>query len=74
MKSLTVAVLLVLATLLGAPNAAADPENLEPYCTSGQIPVFGECKAAPNEAHINDAPGANPGVAVGLDPESVPAI
>ena len=74
MKSLSAAVLLVLAGLLSAPNAAADPNILDPYCTGGQIPVFGECKAAPDEAYINDAPGSEPEVAVGLDPESVPVI
>lgn len=73
MKRLTAAGLLVAAALLGAPSAAADPEILDPYC-NGQEPVFGACKPAPDQTHITDAPGANPGVAVGLDPELVPVI
>ena len=74
MKRLTAAVLVVTAALLGAPNAAADPEILDPYCTGGQEPVYGECKVGPDEAYINDAPGADPDVAIGVDPELVPVI
>jgi len=66
--------LLVVAALLSAPAAGADPEILEPYCSEGQVPTTGECKPAPSEAYVNDAPGADPDVAVGLDPESVPVI
>jgi hypothetical protein len=74
MKTVPTFGLLMAAALLGAPTAAADPEILEPYCSEGQVPTTGECKPAPNEAYINNAPGADPDVAVGLDPESVPAI
>ena len=74
MKSTSAAILLVLAALLGAPHAGADPDITDPYCTGGQIPVFGECKAIPDEAYINDAPGSDPEVAIGMDPESVPVI
>lgn len=73
MKRLTAAGLLVASALLGAPSAAADPEILDPYC-NGQEAVFGACKPAPDQANVNDAPGADPGVAVGLDPELVPVI
>ena len=68
------AALVTTAALAGAPAAVADPEILEPYCTAGQVPTTGECKPAPDEAYVNDAPGANPDVAVGLDPGTVPAI
>ena len=74
MKRLTAAGLLVVASLLGAASASADPEILAPYCTGGQEPVYGECKPAPDEAYINDAPGADPEVALGVDPELVPVI
>lgn len=73
MKRLTAAGLLAIAALLSAPHASADPEILDPYC-NGQEPVYGACKPAPDEAYINDAPGADPNVAVGLDPELVPVI
>ena len=62
------------ATLVGAPIAAADPDDWVPFCTAGQIPEPGECLPAPNSVYIDDAPGANPEIPLGLNPESVPAI
>lgn len=68
------AALLMGAALLGAPGAGADPQDLEPYCSSGQVPTTGQCKPQPGQTQVNEAPGANPDVPVGLDPESVPAV
>jgi len=64
----------VVAALLGVPNASADPTDLEPYCTGGQVPDTGECLLQPQSVYIDDAPGASPQVPTGLDPESVPAV
>ena len=74
MTRLTLAGLLTVAALISAPNAAADPEDWEPYCTGGQVPDTGECLLQPQSVYIDDAPGANPEMPVGLDPESVPAV
>ena len=74
MTRLSIAGLLMLAALLGAATAAADPEDLEPYCTGGQVPETGECLLQPQSVYIDDAPGANPQMPVGLDPESVPVV
>ena len=74
MTRLTLAGLLTVAALLSAPNAAADPEDWEPYCTGGQVPETGECLLQPQSVYIDDAPGANPQMPVGLDPESVPVV
>ena len=74
MKTLPAVALLTAAWFVQAPNAAADPEDLEPYCSAGQIPTTGECLPVPGRAYTNDAPGADPDVALGLDPESVPVI
>ena len=65
---------LLVAALVASPNAAADPEGLEPYCTGGQMPDTGECLLQPQSVYIDDAPGASPQVPLGLDPESVPAV
>lgn len=62
------------ATLVGAPIATADPNDWVPFCTAGQIPEPGECLPAPNSVYIDDAPGANPDIPLGLNPELVPAI
>jgi hypothetical protein len=74
MTRLSIAGLLMLAALMGAANAAADPEDLEPYCTGGQVPETGECLLQPQSVYIDDAPGADPEMPTGLDPESVPAV
>lgn len=54
--------------LLAAPGAAADPDDLVPYCTGGQRPTTGECKAAPNSDYPDHVPGADPAAPFGLDP------
>ena len=66
--------LLLVVALAVSPTATADPEDLEPYCTGGQMPDTGECLLQPQSIYINDAPGANPQVPMGLDPASVPAV
>jgi len=71
---MAMATLLAVAVFAGAPLAGADPEILEPYCTSGQEPETDACKTAPGEVYVNDAPGADPDVPVGLDPETVPDV
>lgn len=72
-RVLTALILIVIASV-GAPIAAADPDDWVPYCTSGQIPEPGECLPVPNSVYIDDAPGANPEIPMGLNPEMVPAI
>ena len=56
------------------PPASADPEDLEPYCDGGQTPTTGECLPRPDSVDIEDAPGADPTVPLGVDPETAPAI
>lgn len=73
-KAVALAVLAVVAACAGSPAAAADPEILEPYCTSGQVPTTDACKPAPDEVYVNNAPGADPDVPLGLDPETVPDV
>ena len=74
MKRLIAAAMLVAAPLLAAPTAAANPDITDPYCTGGQEPLFGVCKPLPDQDGINEAPGLDPDVDAGIDPESVPAI
>lgn len=68
------ALILTVIASVSAPIAAADPDDWVPYCTAGQIPEPGECLPAPNSVYIDDAPGANPEIPLGLNPEMVPAI
>ena len=76
LAGLTAAAALSGAALVGpqAPRAIADPQDLEPYCTAGQMPVAGECLPDPTVPFASDAPGANPGTPLGLTPGSAPAI
>jgi hypothetical protein len=74
MMRLSLAGVLAVAALLSAPMATADPADLEPYCTGGQMPATGECLLQPQSIYIDDAPGANPQMPVGLDPGSVPDV
>lgn len=69
-----IALILTVAAAVGAPAAAADPNDWVPYCTAGQIPETGECLPAPNSVYVDDAPGANPEIPLDLNPEMVPAI
>jgi len=64
----------LVAALLAAPTASADPDDIEPYCTGGQEPTTGECQQLQGEVYTDDAPGADPLVPLGVDPESVPAV
>lgn len=73
------AVVLPLA-ILAAPNAAADPNDLVPTCTGGQVAETGECNAAPVAAAnpldgvFGDAPGGSPNTQVGLTPQNQPML
>jgi len=74
-----VAVVLPLAILTAAP-AAADPNDLVPACTGGQVAETGECNAAPVEVanplegFFGDAPGGNPNTPAGLTPQQQPVV
>ena len=68
------ALILTVTASVGAPIVAADPNDWVPYCTAGQVTKPGECLPAPNSVYIDDAPGANPEIPLGLNPEMVPAV
>lgn len=67
---------LLAAALLGAPAATADPEDLLPPCTGGQVPQSGECVSDnPLEGFFGDAVGANPNIpTIGLTPLNQPVV
>lgn len=74
MSRLWVAVLLMTTALIGAPLAVGDPEDLMPYCSGGQTPANNNCRPSSDQTYDDDAPGANPGVPVGVDPVHTPAV
>ena len=73
MTRLMAAGLLVAAAALTAPGASANPDITDPYCTGGQTPLFGQCKMQPDDPDRLTT-GLDPEVALGVDPETFPAI
>ncbi|MCB0924598.1 MAG: hypothetical protein KDB50_08705 [Mycobacterium sp.] len=74
MLKFVAAVFAISVSVIAAPQAGADPDILTPDCSSGQIPETGECQPEPNDVYVDNAPGPDPEVPVGLNPESVPAV
>lgn len=64
---------LAMASIVCAPVAAADPEDLLPVC-SGQVAEPGECRPNPLEGFFGDALGANPNIPLGLTPLNQPVV
>jgi len=64
----TACLLTAAAVLVGAPHAAADPEDRLPYCSGDQTPMDTSCRPMPHQVFTEDAPGADPGVPLGTDP------
>jgi hypothetical protein len=58
--------------LVGAPQAAADPDQLVPYCSGDQTPMDASCRPMPHQVFTEDAPGANPDVPLGTNPGEQP--
>jgi hypothetical protein len=52
----------------GAPIAAADPEDLIPYCSGDQTPMDNNCRQMSHQVFTHDAVGANPDVGLGTNP------
>lgn len=65
------------AVLLGAAPAAADPQDLVPYCTGDQTPMDSNCRAGSSRVMTRDETeksGLSPNLPSGLTPDNVPAI
>ena len=52
----------------GAPIAAADPEDLVPYCSGDQTPMDNNCREMAHQVFTHDAAGAQPGRGRGHQP------
>ena len=66
------ACLVVAAALIAAPLAAADPQDLVPYCSGDQTPMDDNCRQMAHQVFTDDAPGANPDVPLGVNPGEEP--
>jgi hypothetical protein len=73
-RTFTACLLTAAAVLVGAPHAAADPDQLVPYCSGDQTPMDANCRPMPHQVFTDDAPGANPDVPLGTNPGEEPVV
>jgi hypothetical protein len=74
MTRIFAACLVAAAALIAAPHAAADPDQLVPYCSGDQTPMDASCRPMPHQVFTEDAPGANPDVPLGTNPDLEPIV
>jgi hypothetical protein len=74
MTRIFAACLVAAAALIAAPQAAADPDQLVPYCSGDQTPMDASCRPMPHQVFTDDAPGANPDVPLGTNPDLAPVV
>jgi hypothetical protein len=78
MKRIVAAGLMVaVATVFGAPIAAADPADLVPYCSGDQTPMDSNCRVSPSQVFTHDSDGtsgADPQVEFGTNPGEEPVV
>jgi hypothetical protein len=74
MTRIFAACLVAAAALIAAPQAAADPDQLVPYCSGDQTPMDASCRPMPDQVFTDDAPGANPDVPLGTNPDLEPIV
>ncbi|MEO3757972.1 hypothetical protein ABGB19_06750 [Mycobacterium sp. B14F4] len=73
MTRILAAVLVTGAALLAAPQAAADPEDLLPYCSGDQTPMDNNCRPMAHQEFTHGS-GLDPDLPSGLMPGNVPAV
>ncbi|WP_326545385.1 hypothetical protein QGN32_16450 [Mycolicibacterium sp. ND9-15] len=69
MTRIFAASLVAAATLLAAPHAAADPQDLVPYCSGDQTPMDDNCRPMAHQEYTHGS-GLDPGLSSGLDPSN----
>ena len=72
MTRIVAALLVMAAALLAAPHAAADPQDLVPYCSGDQTPMDNNCRPMAHQEFTHGS-GLDPDLPSGLDPGN-PAV
>jgi hypothetical protein len=62
----------VAAVLVAAPQAAADPQDLLPYCSGDQTPMDNYCRTMAHQEFTHEGTGTSPNLPSGLDPTHQP--
>lgn len=73
MRTILAACLVAAATLIAAPSAAADPQDLVPYCSGDQTPIDNNCRSMAHQTVTHEGTGLDPDLPSGLDPDN-PAV
>ncbi|MFV1361984.1 hypothetical protein AAHH97_00750 [Mycolicibacterium elephantis] len=73
MPRILAACLVAAAALLAAPNAAADPQDLVPYCSGDQTPIDNNCRPMAHQTVTHEGSGLDSNLPSGLDPAN-PAV
>lgn len=71
MTRILAACLLTAAALIAAPHAAADPQDLVPYCSGDQTPMDNNCRQMPHQVFTHGS-GVDPELPSGVDPGNEP--
>ena len=67
MTRLFAACLLAAAALIAAPQAAADPQDLVPYCSGDQTPMDDNCRPMAHQEYTHGS-GVDPDLPLGTNP------
>ncbi len=73
MTRLFAACLVAAAALIAAPHAAADPQDLVPYCSGDQTPMDNNCRPMAHQEYTHGS-GVDPDVPSGFDPGAVAVV
>lgn len=65
---------LLTAAFVAAPQAAADPADLVPYCSGDQTPMDDNCRPMAHQEFTHDGSGTDPDLPSGLDPGNQPVV
>jgi hypothetical protein len=74
MARLFAACLVAAGALIAAPHAAADPQDLVPFCSGDQTPMDDNCRQMPHQIFTHEGSGVDPNLPYGLDPGSEPVV
>ena len=73
MTRIFAACLVAATALIAAPQAAADPDQLVPYCSGDQTPIDDNCRPMAHQEYTHGS-GVDPELPSGVDPGSEPVV
>lgn len=73
MTRILAAAFVAVGGLLAAPHAAADPQDLVPYCSGDQTPMDNNCRPMAHQEFTHTPTGFDPNLPSGIDPSN-PAV